>query len=77
MAAPREHVIEQALTLRKEDRAELAGVLIRSLEPAPEAGVDEAWREEIERRAREIETGAVKTVSWESVRGRLMRPPRG
>lgn len=77
MAAPREDIFEKALTLGDDDRAELAGALIRSLEPEPEADVAEAWRAEIERRAGEVESGAVKTVPWESVRGRFLHNRRG
>lgn len=77
MTDPREEIFEKALTLGEEDRAELASALIRSLEPERDAGVAEAWREEVERRAREIDSGDVKPVTWESVRGRLLRAQRG
>ena len=77
MAASRDEIFAKALTLRDEDRADLIGVLIRSLEPEPEEGVEEAWREEIERRAQELESGAVETVPWETIRERLARAPRG
>ena len=77
MAVSRDDIWAKALTLRDKDRAELAGALIKSLESDPAAGVADAWRTEIERRIHDIDTGAVKTESWESVRERLTRAPRG
>jgi putative addiction module component (TIGR02574 family) len=77
MALSRDDILAKALALRDQDRAELAGALIKSLESEPAPGVTEAWREEIERRLHDIDTGAVKTESWESVRERLARAPRG
>jgi putative addiction module component (TIGR02574 family) len=77
MAASRDDILAKALTLRDKDRAELAGALIKSLESDPAPGVADAWRLEIERRLHDIDTGAVKTESWESVRERLTRAPRG
>ncbi len=77
MAVSRDDILAQALTLRDKDRADLAGALIKSLESDPAPGVADAWRTEIERRIHDIDTGAVKTESWESVRERLTRAPRG
>jgi putative addiction module component (TIGR02574 family) len=77
MAVSRDDILAKALTLRDKDRAELAGALIKSLESDPAPGVADAWRTEIERRMHDIDTGAVKTESWESVRERLTRAPRG
>lgn len=77
MAASRDDILAKALTLRDKDRAELAGALIKSLESDPAPGVADAWRIEIERRIHDIDTGAVKTESWASVRERLTRAPRG
>jgi putative addiction module component (TIGR02574 family) len=77
MAASRDDIFKNALALRDKDRADLIGVLIRSLETETEDGAEEAWGEELERRAREIESGAVETIPWETVRERLMRAPRG
>jgi putative addiction module component (TIGR02574 family) len=77
MVASRDEILKDALTLRADERAELAGALLRSLESTSDARAGEAWRVEIERRAQEVETGAVKAVPWESVRERLVRAPRG
>jgi len=75
MAASRDDIFQKALSLRETDRAELIGVLIRSLDQDTEDGVEEAWRVEIDRRAEELESGAVQSIPWEVVRERLARAP--
>ena len=61
-------LLREASNLPPADRATLAGVLIESLDPAPDAEVEAAWAEEIRRRVAELDSGSVKTVSWEDVR---------
>jgi putative addiction module component (TIGR02574 family) len=51
----------------------LAGLLIESLEPAPDPEVEEAWAIEAERRWLEIESGVVQTIPWEEVLAELNR----
>jgi putative addiction module component (TIGR02574 family) len=77
MAASRDDIFKKALALEESDRAELVTVLIDSLDSENEEGVEEAWRLEIERRARELESGAVQSIPWDVVRERLARAPRG
>jgi putative addiction module component (TIGR02574 family) len=77
MAASRDDIFKKALALQEADRADLVGILIRSLDSEAEEGVEEAWRTEIERRARELESGAVQSIPWDVVRERLARAPRG
>lgn len=64
-------VLEEALHLGESERASIAGALIESLHGPVEAGAEEAWEREIERRVREIETGSVVAVPWSEVRARL------
>lgn len=64
-------LFREASELPETDRAELAGLLLESLEGEPDEGVEAAWAEEIERRVRQIEAGEVKTIPWEEVRARL------
>lgn len=71
MAVSRDQVFREALELEQSDRAELAELLIDSLDPSVEEGVEEAWMEEVERRAAELDSGAAKTIPWDSVRARL------
>jgi putative addiction module component (TIGR02574 family) len=65
---------ERAMSLNDEERAELVGLLLESLEIAGDDGVEAAWLKEIERRASELDSGAVKTVPWTEVRARVCEP---
>ena len=62
----------EAADLPENDRATLAGLLIDSLEGAPDPNIEAAWAAEIERRLAEVEAGTVKTIPWEEVRRRLL-----
>ena len=77
MAASRDDIFRKALALEESDRAELISALIESLDSETEKGVEEAWQLEIERRARELESGAVQSLPWDAVRERLARAQRG
>jgi putative addiction module component (TIGR02574 family) len=71
MSPSAKKVLEEALHLTETERASVAGALIESLHPEPEAGVEEAWEEVIERRVRELEAGTAPTLPWSEVRARL------
>jgi putative addiction module component (TIGR02574 family) len=71
VAVSRDQVFREALELEQSDRAELAKLLIDSLDPTVEEGVEEAWMEEVERRAAELDSGAAQTIPWDTVRARL------
>jgi putative addiction module component (TIGR02574 family) len=62
---------EEAMRLDPKERAELTGLLIESLEPESESGVEEAWIAEVERRVAELDSGAVKTIPWDELRSKL------
>jgi putative addiction module component (TIGR02574 family) len=62
----------EASELSEKDRADLAGLLIGSLDSEADQDLDEAWAVEIERRVAEIEAGTVKSIPWEEVRQRLL-----
>jgi putative addiction module component (TIGR02574 family) len=64
-------LFKEAAELTEADRAALAGLLIESLESAPEAGIDAAWAAEIERRIKQLDSGEVKAIPWEEVRAKL------
>lgn len=70
-----DRLYEQASQLPAEDRAELAGLLLESIEE-PAEGVEEAWAAEVERRMEDYRTGRVRTVPWSEVRARLHRSNR-
>ena len=65
-------VWREASELSEKDRADLAGLLIESLEGAPDPDVEAAWALEIERRVAELDAGTVKSIPWEQVRQRLL-----
>ena len=59
------------MTLTDEERAELVGMLLESLEIVDDDGVESAWLQELERRVAELDSGAVESVSWTDVRSRV------
>jgi putative addiction module component (TIGR02574 family) len=60
-------LLEKALALPDNERAELAGNLIASLDATIDADADAAWQEEVARRLHEVHSGKVTTVSWDEV----------
>jgi putative addiction module component (TIGR02574 family) len=77
MATSRDETLRKALSLPEQERADLIGALIESLDVDVESGVEEAWRAEIERRAKELDSGVVQSIPWEVVNARLSRALRG
>jgi len=64
-------LFQKAAQLPERDRATLAGLLIESLEPVPDADAEAAWSKEIARRMAELDAGTVETIPWEEVRAEL------
>ena len=52
----------EAVELSESERAELAGLLLESLEAEPDPDVELAWAQEIERRVRDLDEGKVETI---------------
>jgi len=71
-----EEVVQRALELDEEERAEVASRVLASLEER-DAAAEAAWDAELERRVAEMESGAVAGVAWEDLREKLMRGRRG
>jgi len=68
-------LLDEALKLPADARAELVGRLLRSLDEeegdlSPEE-YQAAWSAEIERRLREVDEGKVQPASWEEARQRI------
>ncbi|MEX2401270.1 MAG: addiction module protein [Rhodothermales bacterium] len=61
-------ILRDALALDESDRAAVAGLLIQSLDDVPDEGVEDAWAAEVDRRAKQIDSGEVATIPWEEVR---------
>ena len=64
-------LFREASELSERERAELAGLLLESLDGEPDQDVEAAWAEEIERRVRQLDSGEVKTIPWQQVRTEL------
>ena len=64
---------KKAAQLSDADRAELAFSLIESLDGPADPDVEEAWRQEIERRIGQIERGEVQLIPGDEVFARLRR----
>jgi putative addiction module component (TIGR02574 family) len=75
MARSARDLFEEAMRLDPKERVALTGLLIESLDPESEEGVEQAWVAEIERRMAELDAGAVKPVPWSELRTRLNRAP--
>ena len=67
---------EKASELPANERAELAGLLLQSLDEPKSANAEEAWAREIERRMADYRAGKITTISWEEVRAHLHRADR-
>ena len=57
MTEAAEEIKVKALELSDKDRAELAHLLLVSLDEVVEEGVEAAWDEELDKRVREIDSG--------------------
>ncbi len=69
-----ETILREALSLRDEDRADLAAQLLASLDsPAVEdpATIDAVWALELERRAARVLSGEAATEDWATARARV------
>jgi putative addiction module component (TIGR02574 family) len=67
-----ETILQEALTLPEEERAEIAGPLLESLGPEPEGDVEAAWRQEVAARVTALETGEVEMTPWGEIRDRFL-----
>ena len=63
-----QELLKKALALPDHERAELAGSLLDSLDTTVDDDADAALQKEIARRLDEVQSGRVKTVSWNQVR---------
>ena len=71
MAVNVQQVMEEVRYLSAQDRALVAHCLISSLEIKHDDSVDVAWGELTEKRFLELESGAVKGVSWDEIRNKV------
>ncbi len=71
MSAKFEQVIENIGDLTSDERALVAHCHISSLEIKHDDSVDEAWGELARKRFLELESGAVKGVSWGDIKNNI------
>ena len=65
-------IVEEALKLRMEARAALAGSLVGSVDEVVDENIEATWADEIAQRIDELDTGKAKTVPWSEARRRLL-----
>jgi putative addiction module component (TIGR02574 family) len=63
-------LLEEAMRLPEEEREELAGKLLDSLEPPPGISIDD--KDEIEKRAAEARSGA-PGIAWDEIKRDLLK----
>jgi hypothetical protein len=66
-----EQIAEQAMSLPGESRAELADLLVQSLEAAELGQIDRLWIAEAIRRRDEVRSGKVKAIPGDQALGRV------
>ncbi len=71
MAEDAAELLTHALKLPPAARAALADSLIDSLDVEVDEDAEEAWKGEIARRVRDLDSGAVQTIAWDEVRRQL------
>jgi len=72
MADPRK-ILDEALELPHETRAEIAAKLLESLDERQNDDIDDAWAAEIERRCAAVDSGEAVTSDWNEFRARIER----
>ena len=73
MTARATHVLEEALELSAEDRAELAAELLSSLDGPADADAEAAWLAEIQRRATRAISGESAGIPRDEASARVAR----
>lgn len=77
MATTSKELFASAMHLSDDERAELVGMLLETLDLGDDEGVEAAWLKEIERRVAELDSGAVESIPWTEVRSRAFRTGAG
>lgn len=71
MSPTAHHLLEAALTLPQDERAEVANLLLDSVEGFATPEIAAAWDEEIARRIKEADEGGVPSIPAEEVDRRM------
>ena len=68
-----EHLAKQALALSTESRAQLADLLVESLDAAELGQIDQLWTAEAKRRRDKVRAGRVTTIPGEEALCKVRR----
>lgn len=74
MPMPLQDIEAEAMQLPLEERGQLVGRLLQSLEPEPQdsaEAIERAWDAEVERRLDDMEAGRTESIPHEQVRAEL------
>jgi putative addiction module component (TIGR02574 family) len=63
-----ERIKKEALELSQKERAQLAHMLIDSLNPESDFESEEAWSKELKHRINQYQKGASSSTSWDNVK---------
>ena len=63
-------LLQKALSLTEEERADLAASLLDSLDVSPDPEAEAKWQEEIVQRASDLDSGKAKIIPWREVESR-------
>ncbi len=72
MSIPATQLLEEALHLPENARADLAAKLLESLDDAVDDDNEKAWLEEIKQRLEDIQQGRVKPIPWGEARKMIL-----
>ena len=65
-------IYEAAMQLPDDERVNLIARLLGSFDDARDADADEAWRDEINRRLAELDSGEVTPIPWPEAREMIL-----
>jgi putative addiction module component (TIGR02574 family) len=68
-------LLKKAMALPVNDRSELAGSLLDTLDETMNEDVEASWQNEIALRIKELDSGKAKTIPWTEVRSRVLARP--
>jgi putative addiction module component (TIGR02574 family) len=64
-------LLQQALSLTEEERADLAASLLNSLNASTDADAESSWQEEVSLRTSALDSGKAKTIPWQDVQSQV------
>ena len=69
-----QRILDEALGLSPDERAQIIGELMTSLDGPAEDGVEEAWHREIRHRLAAIDSGETTPIPWEQAEDLAIDP---